>query len=118
MCMEIDVKPQFGASRRLVSVEGGHADPAPASSSRDAHEPRQFERDVVTVPDEVEIKRRPDRRPARNARPRAGGGDRLDLGALPAEIGDRLVALADEPYDLGERRYEDDAQEASADAYL
>src|SRR3984957_13210884 len=83
-------------------------------ASRDPNEPRQFERDIVAVPDEIEVERRPDRRPARYPRARPGGGDRFDLAAFPAEIGDRLVALPDEARDLVERTDEDDAQKSSA----
>src|SRR6202020_497464 len=87
-------------------------------ASRDPNQPRQFERDIVAVPDEIEVERRPDRRPARYPRARPGGGDRFDLAAFPAEIGDRLVALPDEARDLVERTDEDNAEEAPPHANI
>src|SRR5690242_6630489 len=87
-------------------------------ASRNANEPRQFERDVVAVPDEIEVERRADRRPARHAGAHTRRGDLLDLGAFPTEIGDRLIALADEARDLGKRADEDDAEESPSNANL
>src|ERR1700730_12842501 len=86
--------------------------------SRDANEPRQLERDIVAVPDEIEVERGPNRRPARDAGARPGRRNRFDLAALPAEIGDRLVALSDEACDLVERADEDDAEKSSAHSQI
>ena len=59
---------QAPGERRATQRDAG---PAPVgAASRDANEPRQLERDVVAVPDEIEVERRADRRPARYARAR------------------------------------------------
>src|SRR5271154_2296099 len=59
-----------------------------------------------------------DRRPARHAGPCARRRDRFDLAAFPAEVSDRLVALADEACDLGQRLDEDDAEKSPANSYV